>query len=151
VGEPGLADEQQAATAEGGYAATRQLLQQRQPPDGLLFANNLMTVGGLQAIAEAGLGIPGDIAIVAFDDDTWATAVTPPLTVVAQPAYEIGQTAAQLLLRRVEADKSPPRHVVLRSELIVRASSQRTAGSERTADSEQTAGPQRLAERSQGG
>jgi len=136
---------------EGGYAATRQLLRQRQPPDGLLFANNLMTVGGLQAIAEAGLDIPGDIAVVAFDDDTWATAVTPPLTVVAQPAYEIGQTAAQLLLRRVEADKSPPRHVVLRSELIVRASSQRTAGSERTADSEQTAGPQRLAERSQGG
>ena len=112
---------------EGGYAATRQLLQQPQPPDGLLFANNLMTVGGLQAIAEAGLAIPGDIAVVAFDDDTWATAVTPPLTVVAQPAYEIGQTAAQLLLRRVDADKSPPRHVVLRFELIVRASSQRRA------------------------
>jgi LacI family transcriptional regulator len=112
---------------EGGYAATRQLLQQPQPPDGVLFANNLMTVGGLQAIAEAGLAIPGDIAVVAFDDDTWATAVTPPLTVVAQPTYEIGQTAAQLLLRRIDGDKSPPRHVVLRSELIVRASSQRTA------------------------
>jgi LacI family transcriptional regulator len=112
---------------EGGYAATRQLLQQRQPPDGLLFANNLMTVGGLQAIAEAGLAIPGDIAVVAFDDDIWAAALTPPLTVVAQPTYEIGQTAAQLLLRRVDGDKSPPRHVVLRSELIVRASSQRIA------------------------
>jgi DNA-binding LacI/PurR family transcriptional regulator len=124
---------------EGGYVATRQLLQQRQPPDGLLFANNLMTVGGLQAIAEAGLAIPGDIAVVAFDDDTWATAVTPPLTVVAQPAYQIGQTAAQLLLRRVGGEKSPPRHVVLRSELIVRASSQRTADS------------QCRAERSQGG
>jgi LacI family transcriptional regulator len=111
---------------EGGYAATRQLLQRR-PPDGLLFANNLMTVGGLQAIAEAGLAIPGDIAVVAFDDAIWATALTPPLTVVAQPTYEIGQTAAQLLLRRIDGDKSPPRHVVLRSELIVRASSQRTA------------------------
>jgi hypothetical protein len=59
---------------EGGYAATRHLLRQRRPPDGLLISNNLMTVGGLQAIAEAGLGIPRDIAIVGFDDSSWATA-----------------------------------------------------------------------------
>jgi len=89
---------------EGGYAATRQLLRQRQPPDGLLFANNLMTVGGLRAIAEAGLAIPDDIAIVGFDDAIWTTALRPPLTVVAQPTYEIGQTAAQLLLRRIEGE-----------------------------------------------
>jgi DNA-binding LacI/PurR family transcriptional regulator len=78
---------------EGGYAATRQLLHQRQPPDGLLFSNNLMAVGGLKAIAEAGLAIPDDIAIVGFDDAIWTTALRPPLTVVAQPTYEIGQTA----------------------------------------------------------
>lgn len=114
--------------AEGGYAATRQLLLQRQPPDGVLFSNNLMTVGGLQAIAEADLAIPDDIAIVGFDDAIWATALRPPLTVVAQPTYKIGQTAAELLLRRVEGEKFPPRHVVLRADLIVRASSQRATG-----------------------
>ena len=113
---------------EGGYAATRQLLRQRRPPDGLLISNNLMTVGGLQAIAEAGLAIPGDIAVVGFDDASWATALRPPLTVVAQPTYEIGQTAAKLLLRRIDGEKFPPRHVVLRAELIERASSQRTSG-----------------------
>lgn len=113
---------------EGGYTATRQLLQQRRPPDGLLFSNNLMTVGGLQAIAEAGLAIPDDIAIVGFDDAIWATALRPPLTVVAQPTYEIGQTAAQLLLRRIAGEKFPPRRVILRAELIVRASSQRSTG-----------------------
>jgi LacI family transcriptional regulator len=113
---------------EGGYAATRQLLRQRQPPDGLLFSNNLMTVGGLRAIAEAGLAIPDDIAIVGFDDAIWTTALRPPLTVVAQPTYEIGQTAARLLLRRIEGEKFPPRRVVLRAELIVRASSQRSTG-----------------------
>jgi LacI family transcriptional regulator len=113
---------------EGGYAATRKLLRQRQPPDGLLFSNNLMTVGGLRAIAEAGLAIPDDIAIVGFDDAIWTTALRPPLTVVAQPTYEIGQTAARLLLRRIEGEKFPPRRVVLRAELIVRASSQRGAG-----------------------
>jgi LacI family transcriptional regulator len=113
---------------EGGYAATWQLLRQRRPPDGLLFSNNLMTVGGLRAIAEAGLAIPGDIAVVGFDDASWATALRPALTVVAQPTYEIGQTAAKLLLRRVDGEKFPPRHVVLRDELIERASSQRTPG-----------------------
>jgi LacI family transcriptional regulator len=113
---------------EGGYAATRQLLRQRRPPDGLLISNNLMTVGGLQAIGEAGLAIPSDIAIVGFDDTNWATALNPPLTVVAQPTYEIGQTAAKLLLRRIDGEKFPPRHVVLRAELIERASSQRMSG-----------------------
>jgi LacI family transcriptional regulator len=113
---------------EGGYAATRQLLRQRRPPDGLLFANNLMTVGGLRAIAEAGLAIPDDIAVVGFDDVIWATALQPPLTVVAQPTYEIGQTAAKLLLRRVDGEAFPPRRVVLQAELIERASSHRTSG-----------------------
>jgi LacI family transcriptional regulator len=114
---------------EGGYAATRQLLRQRRPPDGLLFSNNLMTVGGLRAIAEAGLAIPCDIAVVGFDEVSWATAFSPPLTVVAQPTYQIGQTAAKLLLRRVNGEKFPPRHVVLQAELIERASSQRASRS----------------------
>ena len=114
---------------EGGYTATRQLLRQRRPPDGLLFSNNLMTVGGLRAIAEAGLAIPCDIAVVGFDDASWATAFSPPLTVVAQPTYQIGQTAAKLLLRRVNREKFPPRHVVLQAELIERASSQRASRS----------------------
>jgi DNA-binding LacI/PurR family transcriptional regulator len=87
-----------------------------------------MTVGGLRAIAEAGLGIPRDIAIVGFDDSSWATALSPPLTVVAQPTYEIGRQAAKLLLRRIDGEKFPPRHVVLRAELIERASSQRMSG-----------------------
>jgi DNA-binding LacI/PurR family transcriptional regulator len=104
------------------------LLRQRRPPDGLLFANNLMTVGGLRAIAEAGLAIPDDIAIVGFDDAIWATAVRPPLTVVAQPTCEIGQTAAKLLLGRVNGESRSPRRVVLEAELIVRASSLRAAG-----------------------
>jgi LacI family transcriptional regulator len=108
---------------EGGYAGTRQLLRLGRPPDGLLISNNLMTIGGLQAIAEAGLTIPADIAVVGFDDDIWATALRPPLTVVTQPTYEIGRVAAKLLLRRVDGEKFPPRRIVLRARLVERASS----------------------------
>jgi LacI family transcriptional regulator len=108
---------------EGGYTATQRLLGRKQRPDGLFIANNLMTIGGLQAIGEAGLSIPEDIAVVGFDDASWATAFQPPLTVVTQPTYEIGSTAADLLLRRIAGEKFPPRNVVLEAKLVERASS----------------------------
>ena len=113
---------------DGGYAAARSLLRLRQPPDGLLISNDLMSIGALRAIGEAGLAIPADIAVVGFDNASWATALRPPLTVVTQPTYEIGQTAVDLLLRRVRGEKFPPRRVVLAAELVVRASSARLAG-----------------------
>lgn len=110
---------------EGGYAATRQLLKLSKPPDGLLISNNLMTVGGMQAIAEANLAVPGDIAVVGFDDANWATALRPPLTVVTQPTYDIGRIAAELLLRRIVGEKFAPRRVVLQAKLVERGSSRR--------------------------
>jgi LacI family transcriptional regulator len=112
---------------EGGYTATRKLLQLRRPPDGLLISNNLMTVGGMQAIVEAGLDVPSDIAVVGFDDANWATALRPPLTVVTQPTYEIGQTATELLLRRIGGETFAPKRVVLRAQLVARGSSLRRA------------------------
>ena len=110
---------------DGGYAAARSLLAAKRPPDGLLISNDLMSIGALRAIGEAGLSIPGDIAVVGFDNASWATALRPPLTVVTQPTYDIGQTAVGLLLRRVGGEKFPPRRVVLRASLVVRASSTR--------------------------
>ncbi|HZR49920.1 MAG TPA: substrate-binding domain-containing protein [Streptosporangiaceae bacterium] len=84
-----------------------------------------MSIGALRAIGEAGLSIPADIAVVGFDNASWATALRPPLTVVTQPTYEIGQTAADLLLRRVSGEKFPPRRIVLKAQLVARASSVR--------------------------
>jgi LacI family transcriptional regulator len=90
-----------------------------------LAVHNLMTVGAMQAIAEAGLRVPEDIAVVGFDDANWATALRPPLTVVQQPTYDIGRIAAELLLRRIDGESFPPKRVVLRTELIERGSSRR--------------------------
>jgi LacI family transcriptional regulator len=115
---------------EGGYAATRQLLRLPEPPDGLLIANNLMTVGGMQAIAEAGLAVPDEIAVVGFDDVNWATALRPPLSVVTQPTYEIGQVAAEMLLRRIGGEDFAPRRVVLKATLVQRGSSLRQGAPE---------------------
>jgi LacI family transcriptional regulator len=104
----------------GGYEATRALLAGDEPPDGVFVANNLMTIGAVRAIRDAGLDIPGDVAIVGFDDAPWTTLIRPQLTVVAQPTYEIGRQAAQLLASAEPG--GPARHIVLGPTLIPRES-----------------------------
>jgi LacI family transcriptional regulator len=106
----------------GGRTAMWRLLDLARPPRAVFVANNLMALGALQAIHERGLDIPGDIAVVGFDDMPWAASLRPPLTAVAQPAGEIGRVAAQLLLERLHASHAPARQIVLRTQLIVRAS-----------------------------
>jgi LacI family transcriptional regulator/LacI family repressor for deo operon, udp, cdd, tsx, nupC, and nupG len=106
----------------GGYQATCQVLDLAGPPTAIFAANNLTTLGALNCIHENGLRIPKDIAIVGFDDMPWATSLNPPLTAVAQPTYELGRMAADLLLQRI---KDPTREVVevkLGSRLIIRES-----------------------------
>lgn len=107
---------------DGGYDAMRQLLALGEPPTAVLIANNMMTLGGLQAIHEAGLEIPDQISILGFDDIDWAPSLRPPLTVVAQPAYLMGETAASTLLARISAPEQPHRVTVLDTHLIIRAS-----------------------------
>ena len=70
-----------------------------------------------------GLRIPDDVAIVGFDDAPWSKLVDPPLTVVAQPTYEMGRTAAEYLLRRVGGFDGAPTQIRLGTQLLERASS----------------------------
>jgi LacI family transcriptional regulator len=105
-----------------GRAAMEQLLDQASPPSALFTASNLLTLGALQAIHERALDIPGQVAIVGFDDMPWATSLRPPLTTVAQPAFEVGRTAAGLLLDRIQKPAIARRQVVLETRLIVRSS-----------------------------
>ena len=107
----------------GGHQAALSLLTSRHPPDALFIANNPMAAGALRAIRELRLSIPSDVAIVAFDDSPWTTLTSPQLSVVAQPAYEIGRVAAELL-GSAGTDRSA-RTIVLSPRLIVRESSMR--------------------------
>lgn len=106
----------------GGRAAMQQLLDLPKRPRAVFVANNLMTLGALQAIHERGMDIPRDIAVVGFDDMPWSTSLRPPLTAVAQPIEEIGRVAADLLLERLKMPGQPVRRIVLSTRLIVRAS-----------------------------
>ncbi len=107
---------------DGGHDAARLVLESARRPDALFVTNYLMTLGALQAIHELKLRIPEDIAIVGFDDMPWAISLNPPLTAVAQPTRDLGRTAAQLLLERIENPDRPVRKVILQPTLKVRAS-----------------------------
>ena len=108
--------------AESGYEAANRILCANRRPQALFVTNYLMTLGVLRAIHELDLRIPEDIAIVGFDDMPWAISFNPPLTAVAQPIRDLGRTAAQLLLERIENPDRPIRKVILQPQLNVRAS-----------------------------
>ncbi|MFO7741781.1 MAG: LacI family DNA-binding transcriptional regulator [Anaerolineae bacterium] len=108
---------------EAGRETALELLTQDQPPDAVVTTNSLLTAGALMAIRERGLPIPDAVGLVGFDDTTWGALVEPAVTIIAQPTYEIGATAAKLLLEREEQPDRSPRKVILQGKLVVRGSS----------------------------
>lgn len=107
---------------DSGRMLAEELLALPTPPTALFVVNNLMAVGALEAIHDRKLKIPGDVALIGFDDLPWADALDPPLTVVRQPAYEVGQAATELLLKRLTDPKRPETHLKLLPKLIIRSS-----------------------------
>ncbi|MPZ00849.1 MAG: substrate-binding domain-containing protein [Actinophytocola sp.] len=110
---------------DGGYDGAQRLLANDHPPDGLFVANNLMTVGALEALVDAGVEIPRDMLLVGFDDIPWARLTRPRLTTVDQPTYELGREAGRLLTGRIGNEPGLPRTIVLPPSLRIRASSLR--------------------------
>jgi len=105
-----------------GRMLAEELLALAAPPTALFAANNLMAVGALEAIHARRLKVPGDIALIGFDDLPWADALDPPLTVIRQPAYEVGRAAVELLLKRLSDPKRPETHLKLLPKLVIRGS-----------------------------
>ena len=107
---------------DDGYNITRELIESVNPPEAIFVTNNLMTMGALRALHEIDIPIPERIAVVGFDDMPWAADFCPPLTAVWQPAYELGQQAVELLLKRIENPERTYQKVILKPRLIIRES-----------------------------
>jgi LacI family transcriptional regulator len=110
-------------TEIGGTMAARQLI--ANSPTAIFAASDIMAVGALKALREAGLRIPQDVALIGVDDLPVARAIEPALTTVRQPIEELGSTAADLLLDLLEnppEDKAPSHHIILPTQLLVRGS-----------------------------
>lgn len=103
-----------------GYQAAKSLLSQH--PDAIFVGSDTMALGAIRAIKEAGLDIPGDVAVVGFDDLPPATQSNPPLTTIRQPIRRFGAKAVETLLDISENASGIPRHIILGTELIIRGS-----------------------------
>jgi LacI family transcriptional regulator len=108
---------------EGGHIAARRLLQQAPELTALLAYNDLVAVGALRACTEAGRRVPHDCAIVGCDDVPLAALVSPALTTVHIPTYNLGQQAIGLLLEMMCEDGSQPLPIVITPHLVIRDSS----------------------------
>jgi LacI family transcriptional regulator len=109
---------------DGGYRMTKDLFLGAIQPSALFVLNGTMGMGALKAIQELALRCPEDVALAVFDDVPGADVFQPRLTVVSQPAYQIGYRAAELLIQRINGDvpSEKPIAVVLEPELRIRQS-----------------------------
>jgi LacI family transcriptional regulator len=94
----------------------------RESPTAVFAANNILAMQAWRAIRARGLALPDDVSLVGFDDVQWMEMVSPAITVVDQPTFELGRRAAALLLRRLEEPVSAPTAELLQPSLLVRGS-----------------------------
>jgi DNA-binding LacI/PurR family transcriptional regulator len=109
-------------TQESGYVAMRALLARRPGLDGVFVASDLMALGALRALREAGRRVPDDVGVVSFDDSPMAASAETPLSSVRQPIEEMAHEMTRLLLDEIEGRDRIPRAVLLSTTLVVRAS-----------------------------
>jgi LacI family transcriptional regulator len=110
-------------TLEAGYRIAAEMVRARPRPEAIVSANNLMGIGALKAVRDAGLKVPGDVNLVVFDElGEMGELLEPPLTFVRQPALEMGAEAATLLLERMRgAGMAAPRSLVFEPVLVSRS------------------------------
>jgi LacI family transcriptional regulator len=111
-------------TMEGGLVAARQLLAGvgSEPFEAIFALSDIMAIGLLHGLHDAGLQIPQDVSVVGYDDIEMAAHTFPPLTTVRQPAEEIGSAGAKAIIDFLDGDVPLPRRVMLAPELVVRQS-----------------------------
>ena len=107
---------------ESGRRAALALLHGSEPPDAIFAANDVMAIGVLQAARELGLSTPGNVAVMGYDDFYTASLVSPALTTIRMPAYELGLKAAELMLSYDQDKMFAEQDILLETQVIVRDS-----------------------------
>jgi DNA-binding LacI/PurR family transcriptional regulator len=107
---------------ENGYSSMYDLFREDLIPDAVFAVNDPVAIGAFQRIKEVGLKIPDDIAIIGFSNNKITSLIDPQLTTVDQPSFEMGKTAAQILIDEIEMRTTEPKTVVLNAKLVIRGS-----------------------------
>lgn len=108
--------------SESGYSQMKSLLEVSPPPTAMFVASDVVAFGAMSAIRERGLVIPGDIALVGFDDVPVSRYTEPSLTSIQLPAADLARCACEMVVCLVNGDRPPQRQVLLQARLVVRQS-----------------------------
>jgi LacI family transcriptional regulator len=128
----------------GGYQATQNLIHQANCPGAIFAANDLMALGAIYAIQDAGLSVPNDIAVVGYDNREFSWILRPRITTVVMPVYEMGNIAAQILLRQIADGSRDDDEVKVRGNLIIRDSCGADESMKTSASPDKTTSPRRI-------
>jgi len=121
---------QREYTTASGRQAMKQLLGRTEPPTAVFCGNDIIAIGAIAAVKEAGYRVGKDISIAGFDDLDMFEAVEPSLTSIRIPGYEMGKQGAHVLIDMIEGKIKEPRHYVLETELMKRESTGPAPGSD---------------------
>ena len=113
-------------TREDGLNAIKRILQTKERPDAIFCANDTTALSAIIHLKEKGIKIPENIAIVGFSNEPFSELVTPSISTIKQPGFEMGQKAAELLIKQIGSKVKPKNYqtIMMETELIVRNSSQ---------------------------
>jgi len=111
-----------AVTSEHTRRIVTAMLQSAQRPTAIIASDSVIGLEVFKVHREFGLSIPEDLSLVSFHDADWTSVTTPPVTVVRQPVYGLGETAAKLLVARLNGNGGEANRIVLRTEVVDRAS-----------------------------
>jgi LacI family transcriptional regulator len=112
--------ERDLTSPELGYPVVQQLLQSRRKFTALVSFNDIAAIGAIRALRDANLRVPEDISVIGFDDIYVAGYHNPRLTTIRQPLHDMGETAARILLQRMQGFKDYPEEFAVAPELIIR-------------------------------
>ncbi len=114
--------EESDETAVGGAIATRRLLKKNKDMAAILASNDIMAIGSSKELNKANLRVPKDISLMGFDNIPLTSLVTPSLTTVSQPSYEMGVEAMKLLLEIIQGRKTAKSKIILSTGIVIRES-----------------------------
>ncbi len=103
----------QVSESRGGYSGTLELLQLREPPTAIFYFSDFMAMGAYNALRTLGISIPGDVAVMGFDNQEMIAAqLSPPLSTIQLPHYQMGKWAVQFLLEHNGESLPPVQHTI---------------------------------------
>jgi LacI family transcriptional regulator len=105
---------------EGGYQAAQNLLDLDRPPTAIFSANDLMALGVIYAVQDAGLNVPNDVAVVGYDNRDFTRIFRPRITTVSLPVYEMGRAAAELLLNQIAEGREDSDEIKIQGQIFIR-------------------------------